>query len=103
MAALYEKLGEREKAAAAYKDFIEKTQDSNGNPLDEISATATNAPELAVAYRFISSYYFDQKDYDEAYRAAEKCTMFVETKDHGKHLMSQILKSRPPSSTSTVL
>ena len=101
LASLYEKNGEKDKAALAYKDFVIKSDESNVNPLDEVAALSSNASELAVAYKFISSYYFDIKDYEEAYRAAEKCTMFLESKDHGKHLMSQILKAKPNASQTT--
>lgn len=91
LAALYEKLGEKEKAAGAYRDFISKADD----PMtEEMTQTATNVTELAVAYKFISCYYFEKKNYDEAYKAAEKCTMFPDTKEHGKQLCSQILKAK---------
>jgi anaphase-promoting complex subunit 8 len=95
LAALYEKLGEKEKAAAAYSDFITR---SDGPLTEEITQTATNVTELAVAYKFISSYFFEKKNYEEAYKAAEKCTMFPDTKEHGKQLCSQILKVKSTSS-----
>ena len=95
LAALYEKMGEKEKAAGAYSDFIAK---SDSPMTEEITQTATNVTELSVAYKFISSYYFEKKNYAEAYKAAEKCTMFPDTKEHGKQLCSQILKAKSTSS-----
>jgi len=95
LATLYEKMEQKDKAAAAFKDFIEKNRSLD--PVVEFSSLATNSVELATAYRFISTYYFEQKKYDEAYLAAEKCTMFTDstTREHGRNLQAQISKARP--------
>lgn len=91
LASLYERLGEREKAAAAYCDFIAESESLSS---EEITQTVTNSNELALAYKFLSTYYYECSNFDEAYKAAEKCTSFPETREHGKQLCTQILKAK---------
>lgn len=91
LASLYDRMGEKEKAAAAYCDFIAESESLSS---EEITQTVTNSTELALAYKFLSNFYFENCNYDEAYKAAEKCTSFPETREHGKQLCTEILKAK---------
>lgn len=97
LASLYDRMGEKEKAAAAYCDFIAESESLSS---EEITQTVTNSTELALAYKFLSNFYYDNCNYDEAYKAAEKCTSFPETREHGKQLCTEILKAKAAATSS---
>ena len=77
LAQLYEKMGEKEKAAAAYTDFIQRSE--NGS-----EAGGGDATELCTCYRFLATYHLNRKELKHAYTAAQKCTTFPEARDEGK-------------------
>ncbi|XP_015794470.1 cell division cycle protein 23 homolog [Tetranychus urticae] len=81
LAALYEKLGEKDKAAAAYSDFVAQT----GN-----MSNLEGNPDLPNAYKFLANYYLSKKDFKMAHNAAQQCQQYAETRDEGKRILKEI-------------
>ncbi|RWS27271.1 cell division cycle protein 23-like protein [Leptotrombidium deliense] len=88
LATLYERLKERDKAAAAYTDFINRSTVSSGM---ENMQTSINSTDVAHAYKFLAEYYLDKNELKSAYNAAQKTIQFAETRDEGKHILKQII------------
>lgn len=92
LAALYEKTNEKDKAAAAYTDFISKATAAPGSG-DELAGAAlcNNGTDLSHAYKFLANYYVGKLEYKSAYAAAQKCVLYPDTRDEGKQILKQIL------------
>ncbi|KAG1691495.1 Cell division cycle protein 23 [Nymphon striatum] len=84
LAKLYERLHEEEQAAAAYGDFIKSC---------EIQGI-TDGEEQGQAYRYLANYFMHRNRIDDAYKNAQKCVQFNETKEEAKALLRQIAQLR---------
>jgi anaphase-promoting complex subunit 8 len=83
LANLYEKLGDKQKAAAAYNDFVYQQTDPCKDPLFQQS-------NLAHAHKFLANYYLGKSNYKLAHRSAQSCVQFTETREEGKNILKQI-------------
>lgn len=91
LAALYEKMGEKDKAAAAYSDFISRSAANN----EDLGQVSNHMQELAHAYKYIANYYSFKGDYHLANAAAQKCIEFPETRDEGKQILKNLSSKVP--------
>ncbi|KAL0132742.1 hypothetical protein PUN28_000464 [Cardiocondyla obscurior] len=82
LATLYEKLGEDDHAAAAYTDFV----------MDEFRSV--DRTELSHAYKYLTQYYLEKEQLDQANHYAQKCLQFDETKEEAKVLLRTISEKR---------
>ncbi|RWS02168.1 cell division cycle protein 23-like isoform X1 [Dinothrombium tinctorium] len=94
LAALYERLGERDKAAAAYNDFINRSTVPSG--MDNIQSSV-NSSDIAHAYKFLAHYYLQKNELTSAYNAAQRTIQFAETRDEGKSILKQIITAAKTS------
>lgn len=93
LASLYEKMNERDKAAAAYTDFINRPANINS-----IDGQGTLTGDVAHAYKFLAQYHLVRNELKLAHIAAQKCSQFSETRDEAKEVLKQITKaSKNPS------
>lgn len=91
LANLYEKMGQKDKAAAAYTDYVIKTSQ---DPEEITSSIFSSSADLSASYKFLAKYHYDKRNFDEADVAANRCLDFPETKDWGRDYLNKILKVR---------
>lgn len=89
LARLYERLGEEDQAKAAYTEYIWEAE----------AASVTDREEQSSAYRYLANYCVRKLQFEEAYKYAQKCTEYPETREEGKALLKDIAQRR--SSTET--
>lgn len=85
LAGLYDKIGDKDKAAAAYNDYITKSSEF----ADE-QAAVVNMSELQQAHKFMANYYFNRGDVTSAYKEAQTCMQWPETRDEARQIIKQI-------------
>lgn len=83
LANLYEKLGDKQKAAAAYNDFVYQQGDAQKDPMFQQS-------NLAHAHKFLANFYLSKGNYKMAHKSAQNCIQFTETREEGKNILKQI-------------
>ncbi|XP_020293344.1 cell division cycle protein 23 homolog [Pseudomyrmex gracilis] len=86
LATLYEKLGEHDNAAAAYKDFV--TDEYRG--IDR----RVESTELSHAYKYLTQYHLKREELDRANHYAQKCIDFDEIKEEAKALLRTIAEKK---------
>lgn len=81
LASLYENSNEKDKAAAAFSDFINRAASL---------PDADSNPDLSHAYKFLANYYLTKNKLKLAHSAAQKCQGYPETREEGKNILKQI-------------
>ncbi|XP_069697967.1 cell division cycle protein 23 homolog isoform X1 [Periplaneta americana] len=82
LAKLYDKLNEFTHAAAAFTEYVNENE------------PRADKSEMSQAYKYLANYYVKRNQLDEAYRYAQKCLEFEETKEEGKALLRTIAQKR---------
>ncbi|KAK8728151.1 hypothetical protein OTU49_009140 [Cherax quadricarinatus] len=89
LAKLYTRLGEGERAAVLYERYLQETEDAG---LSE---------DRGLAYQFLASYCLQKNMLDLAYDYAQKCTLFMETRESGKTMLREIANRRQHTEQNT--
>ncbi|XP_047107625.1 cell division cycle protein 23 homolog isoform X1 [Schistocerca piceifrons] len=84
VAKLFEKLNESEHAANAYTQFVKETDNRQ----------IADKSELFQAYKYLANFHIKHNKLDDAYRFAQKCLDYEETKEEGKALLRTIAQKR---------
>ncbi|PSN36214.1 Cell division cycle protein 23 [Blattella germanica] len=79
---LYDKLQEQDHAAAAYTEYVTENE------------SRADKSEMSQAFRYLANYYVKRNRVDDAYKYAQKCLEFEETKEEGKALLRTIAQKR---------
>jgi anaphase-promoting complex subunit 8 len=85
LAKLYERTGDSEQAAAAYSQFIVDA---------EAEGMSDDRDQLSRAYRYLAQFHVKRGQLEDAYRYAQKCTEFADTREEGKALLKEITSKR---------
>ncbi|XP_045605191.1 cell division cycle protein 23 homolog isoform X2 [Procambarus clarkii] len=89
LAKLYSRLGEGERAAVLYERYLQETEDAG---LSE---------DRGQAYQFLASHCLQKNMLDLAYDYAQKCTLFMETRESGKTMLREIANRRQHTEQNT--
>ncbi|XP_047471671.1 cell division cycle protein 23 homolog [Penaeus chinensis] len=82
LAKLYSRLGEGEQAAVLYERYLQETED------------ADRCEDRGQVYQFLTSHHLQKNMLDLAYDYAQKCTLFMETRESGKTMLREIANRR---------
>ncbi|CAL4081947.1 unnamed protein product, partial [Meganyctiphanes norvegica] len=96
LAKLFERLGEEERAAVVYERYLQETEE------------AGLSDDRGQAYQFLAQHAIKKGMLDLAYDYAQKCTMFMETRENGKTMLREIASKRqhgeqPPDDCGSLL
>ena len=86
LANLYERMEEKDKAAAAYTDYINSNSNGSTNP----SITIDNNSDLGHANKFLANYFLEKHEYKKAHTYAQNCMNYVESKEEGKAILARL-------------
>lgn len=87
LASLYEKLGEKNKAAAAYTDYINVNNAANPSLIDNVSYTNDLGGH---ANKFLANYFLEKGNFKMAHTYAQNCMNYVESKEEGKAILKNL-------------
>ncbi|XP_042239731.1 cell division cycle protein 23 homolog isoform X2 [Homarus americanus] len=89
LAKLYNRLGEGERAAVLFERYLQETEDAG---LSE---------DRGQAYQFLANHCLQKSVLDFAYEYAQKCTLFMETRESGKTMLREIANRRQHTEQNT--
>ncbi|XP_064103246.1 cell division cycle protein 23 homolog isoform X1 [Macrobrachium nipponense] len=89
LAKLYSRLGEGERASVLYERYLQETEDAG---LSE---------DRGQAYQFLANHFLQKNILDLAYCYAQKCTLFMETRESGKTMLREIANRRQHTEQNT--
>ena len=84
LARLYDRTGEQDQAAAAYKQYIEETE----------AQGITERDDQSGAYKYLANYYLKQDLLHEAHDFAMKCTDFPDVREEAKAILKEVALRR---------
>ncbi|KAK7072146.1 Anaphase-promoting complex subunit 23 [Halocaridina rubra] len=89
LAKLYSRLSEGDKAAVLYERYLQETEDAG---LSE---------DRGQAYQFLANHCLQKNILDLAYNYAQKCSLFMETRESGKIVLREIANRRQHTEQNT--